>query len=204
MKIYIVRHSQKDESLKESKTAHLERELTEIGIQQSILLGEAISGKGIKNIFTSDLVRCITTAQIANVNIKAQIQDKFELLREAEPCSIPNHTQRNEYIISCWKDWNYIPPYGESFNMAKARIDSFFKEYIYGSEDEKPKLIVTHGRLIRIFLKEYLSQIYNNVDEVIKGPYYCAAISEIEITGNKLFINKYNDISYLPRDLITD
>lgn len=62
MNIYLVRHAQKDTSLKNTTEDHYNRELTEIGLKQAKRLADRLAPCSINKIFSSDMPRAIQTA----------------------------------------------------------------------------------------------------------------------------------------------
>lgn len=201
MKVYFTRHAQKDNSSKFTTEDHFSRNLTMIGIRQSRLLGMQLKEEGITKIVTSNMPRAIKTAEIVAGTLNVEIMDRTSELREADPCLIPNHPDRNEIKKRCWANWDYKSDNGESYDEGRQR----FKKYFWGLIDKVEKkdtvLIVTHGRVLRLFLCEYLE----NGKEIIKTPYSCAALTLVDVDkyNKKMKILYYNNNDYLPKILRT-
>jgi len=200
MNIYLARHAQKDISDKTSPKDHFNREITSIGKKQAEALGHYFRAKNITKIYCSDMPRDLQTAEIVSNILKVDIVDKSHELREADSCLIPNHPQRDKIKILCWHNWNYKPPHGESYKEGKDRFTRYFKKGIINklSKDDNV-LIISHGRVLRLFLSDYLE----NGLEAIKPPYKYVAITHLRINSNsrKIKVLSYNDDSYLPNKL---
>lgn len=200
MNVYLVRHAQKDISPKDTTEAHYNRELTVIGVKQAKELGKYLTSFSINYIFSSDMSRAIQTAQTVADVLKIPHIVSNKDLREADPCIIPNYPDRDMIKIQCWQDWDFKPENGESYNEGKYRFHSYFwKQIVERHDDSDNILIVSHGRVIRLFLSEYLKDGIN----VIKEPYNHVALTHLEIHKNdhKLEVVSYNDNSFLSQDL---
>lgn len=200
MNIYLVRHAQKDTSPKKSQEDHYSRELTDIGLKQARMLADQIVSYSINKIFSSDMPRAIQTAEVVASKLGISKIYKSKNLREADPCVIPNHPDRDKIKILCWQDWDFKPDDGESYNEGKQRFSNFFWKKIVKNHDNNDNiLVVSHGRVIRLFLSTFL----RGGKEAIKNSYYHVAITRVELnkTSKKLKILTYNDNSFLVKEL---
>ncbi|MEK7497343.1 MAG: histidine phosphatase family protein [Patescibacteria group bacterium] len=67
------------------------------------------------------------------------------------------HPNRAEIKIKCWTDWKFKPENGESYNEGKDRFSKYFWDNIVATnKDEDNILVVSHGRIIRLFLSDFL------------------------------------------------
>ncbi|MEM3112306.1 MAG: histidine phosphatase family protein [Candidatus Anstonellales archaeon] len=200
MNIYLVRHAQKDTSSKSTQEDHYNRGLTEVGLEQAKELANHLSSYSITKIFTSDMPRAISTAEAiaSKLGVSDVIKDRD--LREADPCIIPDHPDRDKIKIQCWKEWDFKPENGESYNEGKGRFsDYFWNKIIKNNPDNDNVLIVSHGRVMRLFLSDYLE----GGKEAIKTPYSHVAITHLKVNkrSKQIEIIKYNDNTYLPAEL---
>lgn len=104
-------------------------ELTDIGKERAIKLGEIRKDTNFDIIFTSDLVRSIDTANLAFPNVK-KIQDKR--LRE---CNYGNLDSRDKSLVVYEEHIEKPFPNGESLRDVEKRIKdfiSFLKENYEG------------------------------------------------------------------------
>lgn len=200
MNIYLVRHAQKDTSLKNTTESHYNRELTEMGIKQAKRLASRLAPYSINKIFSSDMPRAVQTAKVIASTLGIKHFCGSKNLREADPCVIPNHPNRDSIKILCWQKWDFKPEHGESYNEGKQRFASYlWKQIVENHDDGDNILIVSHGRVMRLFLSEFLK----GGKEVIKEPYSHVAITHLKINkkSKKLEILRYNDNSFLPQNL---
>jgi len=200
MNIYLVRHAQKDTSSKSTQEDHYNRGLTDIGLEQADELANHLASFSISRIFTSDMSRAMTTAEAVASKLGASHIIKDRDLREADPCLIPDHPDRDKIKIQCWKEWDFKPEHGESYNEGKGRFSNYFWSEIVNKNDNNDNiLIVSHGRVMRLFLSDYLE----DGKEAIKTPYSHVAITHLAVDkkNKEIKIIKYNDNTYLPKKL---
>lgn len=200
MNIYLTRHAQKDTSQKQTKEEHIGRELTDFGRKQVGGLVEFIRGMKISKIYSSDMPRALQTAEILSKRLKIPIEDKCSELREVDPCPIPNLPDRDEIKKRCWADWDYKPEKGESYNEGKTRFNTYFwRNIVEKNKDSSNILLVSHGRVIRLFLSEYLK----DGEKTIRNKYNYVAITHLKVdkATRKVTICKYNDNSFLQDNL---
>jgi len=200
MNIYLTRHAQKDNSQKYNLKDHFNRTLTQVGLKQAKELANYLSQYQINKIFSSNMPRALMTAEEVGSKIGISAVVKSPSLREADPCVIPNHPDRDKIKIQCWQEWGFKPKHGESYNEGEERFSNFFwDEIVESCSDQENILIVSHGRVMRLFLFKFL------VDgkKVIKEPYSHVAITHLKIDkqNKELKILRYNDNSFLPEDL---
>lgn len=200
MNIYLVRHAEKDTTPKNTEELHYNRNLTEIGQKQSQELSKYLSPLKINKIFSSDMLRAKHTSQIvASILCIGKINESRDL-READPCTNPNQPDRDKIKVECWKDWNFKPKQGESYNQGKKRFTEYFwNKLVKRSNNDDNILLVSHGRVIRLFLSGFLK----GGKEAIKERYNHVAITHLQINKDTQEVNviSYNDNSYLPEEL---
>lgn len=200
MNIYLARHAQKDTSSKNTIEEHYDRNLTNIGLKQAEELAKYMIRFSISKIFSSDMPRAIQTVGAIALKTGATKIYKSKNLREADPCVIPNHPDRDKIKILCWRDWNFKPGLGESYNEGKQRFSNYFWKEIVGKSDDKDNiLVITHGRILRLFLSEFLKE----GKEAIREPYSYVAVTHLRVNkkSRKLRIIKYKNDSFLPKNL---
>jgi broad specificity phosphatase PhoE len=198
MHIYFVRHGQKDVTKKDTLHEHYHRPLTEIGELQAKKLGEYMKTKHIHKIYSSDMNRAVLTAELANEHIYVPSVIHTSALRETSPVIDINNPDADKIKIKCWYDWDYKVGEAESYNEGKARFERYFyKDIIANAHADDAILIITHGRVLRLFLSDYLP----NGKEIIRNIYKHVAITHAIFQNNQLNILAYNDQSYLPAEL---
>ena len=115
-------------------------ELSELGIRQSKDLGKKTSDKRFDVVFTSDLQRAYTSAQLAWGERYKIIQDKR--LRE---CNYGDYNGKPSEVVEPLQERCItIPmPNGESYEDVKARVASFLVD-LKRDYDGRPVAIVAH------------------------------------------------------------
>jgi len=202
MNIYLVRHAEKDTSAKNTTEEHYNRGLTGVGLSQAERLANQLVRYSINKIFSSDMPRAVQTAEIVASKTGISKIHKSKNLREADPCIIPNHPDRDKIKILCWQKWGFKPEHGESYNEGKQRFsDYFWREIVEKCNDKDNIIVISHGRVLRLFLSEFLK----GGKEAIRKPYSYVAITHLVVNkrGKKLKVLNYNDNSFLPQDLRT-
>ncbi|HEX8993715.1 MAG TPA: histidine phosphatase family protein [Candidatus Paceibacterota bacterium] len=140
--IYIIHHPETEWNKRGIIQGHLDSPLTEKGRHAAALYGELLSKNGIMHIYSSDLGRCMETAEIVRRYLgDIQITPAHEL-REQNYGSLNGHS--NDEIDSVFDrhDPHAKPPHGESLADMSERIIRFVRT-ICSSADE-PCLLVTH------------------------------------------------------------
>lgn len=116
--IYFV-HGTTDDNIAGKCSGWKQAELTEIGRERAIKLGETRKDTHFDVIFTSDLVRAIDSANLAFPNVK-KIQDKR--LRE---CNYGDLDGKDKSLVIYEDHINEPFPNGESLKDVENRIRSF-------------------------------------------------------------------------------
>uniref|UniRef100_A0A0N5B8G8 Serine/threonine-protein phosphatase PGAM5, mitochondrial n=1 Tax=Strongyloides papillosus TaxID=174720 RepID=A0A0N5B8G8_STREA len=136
--IFLIRHGQYH--LKSS-----DKNLTDLGKKQAILLGKRLSSNGIEydRVIYSTMNRATETAQLMMKEMK-EIESKSDsMLEEGAPYP-------PEPAVSHWK------PLAQEFFEDGARIEAAFRKYIHRAEPKQEKdsyeLIVCHANVIRYFI----------------------------------------------------
>lgn len=157
-KLIIVRHGQTQMNADGLFFGKLDPELTEQGKKQAKTAREKIKSFNYDNIYSSDLKRAATTADIINYKNKEIIYDSR--LQEIDFGIFEGLTYeeiKNKYPKECKqseKDWeNYNFETGESPKEMQQRAVSFIESL----DLNKDNLIVTHWGIIGCILSWYLS-----------------------------------------------
>ncbi|QNM16020.1 histidine phosphatase family protein [Fusobacterium hominis] len=157
-KLIIVRHGQTKMNADGLFFGKLDPELTEQGKKQAKTAREKIKSFNYDNIYSSDLKRAATTADIINYKNKEIIYDSR--LQEIDFGIFEGLTYeeiKNKYPKECKQseeDWeNYNFETGESPKEMQQRAVSFIESL----DLNKDNLIVTHWGIIGCILSWYLS-----------------------------------------------
>lgn len=156
----LVRHGQTAENKLKIIQGQMETQLTELGRDQAKMLAKHLSETQEKfdKVYSSDLIRAYETCQIV-CDGKYDII-KCELLRERSFGVLqgsPLDLLRSEAYKAGHDETNFTqfrPKGGETMDEVQERIYSFCNEDLFRiTEDSKSVLIVTHGGVIREFMK---------------------------------------------------
>ncbi len=175
MKIYAIRHSQTKWHLEKRLQGHKNSSLTEYGKKTSIKLGNTLKNKGISEIISSDLGRCVETTKIIAEIIKVPTQYTNKLREQ----NFGEFNGENKELVKEKIDLNdpeLKPEGGESFNEMKERVIQYLNTI---KKDHKDKIIllVIHDGGVRTLL----SQAHNCKFTDPKCKTSTSTISEFEI-----------------------
>lgn len=148
MRIYFTRHGETEWNKLGIIQGQLDSSLTKEGIDMGLRLREKSKDLHFDKVYSSDLGRAYDTAKLICPDREII---KTPLLREIDVGSwsgknIKDVKASDEILYKKYfeEPENYYRPDGESIYDLKNRVEKFFEENIYNSEDENI-LIVTHG-----------------------------------------------------------
>lgn len=189
--LIFMRHGITDLNLKNVYFGYLDPPLNDTGIEQIKSSKKLFLNKKIDIIYSSDLKRCIESANIINELYNIKISEKKNLrelnfgIFEGKSFNDINleYPDEAEMFVKNWQ--NYKIPKGESINEFIKRVSSEI-EKIKHKHNGKNILIVTHSGVIQAALSYYFSK---NLDF-----YWKFMLNNASIT--KLCFDK-NDFSFL-------
>lgn len=159
MIIYFVRHGETIWNRKGITQGHKNSPLTLKGKNSAKKLGEKLRKENIEKIYSSDLGRCVQTAEIINRYLKVNLIITREM-RERNFGDFNGYPAKNIRAELDLSNVNEKAPNGESFNEMKERVIGFIrsltKEKI-GKRKTKKVLLVTHEGPTRAILSKYYS-----------------------------------------------
>ena len=166
--IFLLRHGE-IQSLKEGKRyiGWQDVALSDVGLAQARKWADYLSGAALKNIYCSDLIRCLKTAQI--IGARCSVEPKvipelreiclgqwdgrcFDTIQSLYPQAF---LERGDQIA------DHRPPGGESFGDLQERVWPVFKAIAH--RHSSPTLIVTHAGVIRVLLCRILGMPLSNL-----------------------------------------
>ncbi|ANZ32792.1 histidine phosphatase family protein [Staphylococcus carnosus] len=156
MKIYFVRHSLRDNSVKEDVIAPL----TEEGHQKAELLIEFFRDKKIEMIFASPYKRVIETVSPIAENLKLPIK-QIDGLRERKIGYWVEDFY--DYAQQQWHDFDFKLENGESLNEVQNRIVQTYQSIIKNS-DYETLLIGGHGTAMSLLFNDLTKGKFNYND----------------------------------------
>ena len=154
MRIYLVRHGQKQEGQNRFSRGQYDPHLTSLGEQQADLAGRRLAGLPLQAIFCSDLTRTIQTAEIINQHLRLPLSQRPELreihLGDWEGVALEKLADEQDACFLAWQDhtWDLPYPNGESGADVLDRMRSLLAEIIKANLEHV--LLVTHGGVIRV------------------------------------------------------
>lgn len=180
MKVIVVRHGETEGNVRRIVESRTHGVLTPVGILQAEAASERLQNEAIDALYTSDLQRCVDTAEII-----AQHHPKLAL------CRTVRLRERNQGMFEGghWDDLPWLNfegdhlahpiPGGESWLEVEARIGNFLNDLIT-SHSGQTVLLVTHGGPIKA-MRSLLGgmSLRQSVDErVLNGEIYRWEMSE--------------------------
>ena len=152
MIIYVVRHGLTAWNKKGITQGHKDSPLAPEGVASAKKLRGLLNKQDIEVIFSSDLGRCVQTAEIINKSVDKDLIKISELREQdfGDHNGQPYEKIKAEIDIS---NPDKKPPNGESFNEMKKRVLDFIKA-LSDKRFGKVLLVTHHGCLIAI-LSEY-------------------------------------------------
>ena len=154
MKLYVIRHGESENNVNNCWTGWQNVNLTKKGISEAEKVGETIARVKFDKIYTSDLIRCVQTAQVALPRQKYHRRDN---LREINIGSLSGLKFEDgaklfgKALQENIKNLDYTDYSGENIKQIDKRVMSFLKEV---TEDFKENMcenlaVFTHVGIIR-------------------------------------------------------
>jgi len=181
MKIYFVRHGQTESNQKGTVTGHIDSPLTKEGIKQAKKTLLEISDD-FSELYSSDLIRCLQTAEILNQKLNLPIQSDIRL-RERDFGSLVGKKFSDMDTTGEIKEkdknqqYDYRPYGGEHVEDVKKRVLDFINE-LNSKKTEGKILVVTHGGIIRL--------LHNIINREVRGHIENSSVHEFEFPNISL------------------
>ena len=201
MKLFLTRHGQTDWNIARRYQGHSNTELNQVGIRQAEQLAKRLLAETIHAIYSSDLSRAMTTAEIiANAQEQAPVFRSDMRWRELsfgnwEGMTYREMSAHSPELFDAWmKDSLTIStPNGETHRQLAERVQAAFDE-IKAKHKEETVLIVGHSgsmqTLLALLLGVDLSRYWQfRVSQ--------ASLSELTVYEDSVTLNLFNDVSHL-------
>lgn len=190
---YLVRHGKDDDTLRGGWS---QQPLTDEGEAQAAELADFVqkSGLGIQQIYSSDLLRAMQTAQIVADSLRLPIAPKPEF-REANNgnlAGMKNELAAEQYPGLYWNTlaWEQQYPGGESpkefYERIRCAWDVLQKDILERNENV---MLVTHGGVMHVILS------------IVKGEIYSNQASPRKIRNAELIALKYQSGKWTEQDI---
>ena len=159
MKVWVIRHGESEANQKGLLTGWLDVPLTEKGKEEAALVNKVLSGVSFGKIYSSDLLRAKSTAEIA---IPGCQYETVSMLREINVGNIagqPLAALRDQNIRPLTKD-GYGSFGGESRAEFRDRVAAFMR-IIESEKDCENIAVFSHAGVIRNFLDIALGIVHD-------------------------------------------
>lgn len=159
IEFYIFRHGETDWNKERRFQGHTDIPLNEAGKQQANVLTDKLFSFKPEIILSSDLIRAVQTAEIANKKLNAPLHTSKELreclLGEPEGMYLdditlkygPTETEKWHSVLPEYEHFGF--PNGETKFKHKMRLINFLETYVKENNKYKKIGVSTHGGSIR-------------------------------------------------------
>jgi broad specificity phosphatase PhoE len=186
MRIYIVRHGQTNENLNKVSQGHFNSQLTSLGIEQAKDISKKLKNIEITHAYSSDLDRCVKTAEeILKYHQKVILIQNDKLREQAKGVFERQHSSEFKKAVeeSQIPYEDFKPEKGESLRECWERAITFFEDLIKEHDEMDQILIVSHGGPISCILTHlHKDKIENTKEYSTKGN---TSLSVINIDQSK-------------------
>ena len=150
MKLTLVRHGETEENVRDILQGQLPGHLTEKGREQARITAEKLKDEKFDAVYSSDLQRCLDTAEIIRMYHADTPFFTDELLRERYGGSMQGHPLAEERAMFRKEDWytHKLPGEGESWEDVKIRQIPFLNK-LFASYPQGSVLVIAHGGSVR-------------------------------------------------------
>jgi len=196
--ILLLRHGQTDWNHSGRWQGHADIPLNETGQKQAAALCQRLRSWPIDTIYTSDLQRCVQTAEplAAELGI-APIKKKVWRERDVGDFSGLTGEQAREQFPDVWARTTrgmIDPPNGEAFTDVLSRAWQAY-ESVRDTHSEGMVAVITHGGLLHALLGQVMG-----IDPAIYGRFSMrgnTGLSIIEVNSHGAVVTRLNDTSHL-------
>lgn len=158
-----MRHGETKENRERRYLGHYDAPLSPSGRQQAEAAAKLLAGEKITRVYTSDLLRCVETANIVCAT-RGLSPLKVRELRELDfgrwDCKTYEEIMNADpERAESWYNNPYItsPPGGETLAMLGERVDGWLRALFADMQAEETVLLVSHGGPIRWFQAVWLA-----------------------------------------------
>ncbi|MBF0254195.1 MAG: histidine phosphatase family protein [Candidatus Omnitrophica bacterium] len=205
--LYIVRHGESASNNENRIQGHSDSGLTARGMRQAAKAGQALKGKGIRRILSSDLGRALSTARVIGRSCGLSVRPD-PLLREIRLGKWEGLTpdEVNHRFANGYHRWLASPstmhiPGAERVNAFHRRVRGRVLA-ILAEPGPGPVLLVTHGGVIASLLAWWLKADFDTV--ILNLRVDNTSITAVEESATRVKIHRLAQTAHLsPRDLGT-
>lgn len=159
--LLLIRHGETESNKNYIIQGQTDTDLNASGIKKAAETAEFLKDYNYDHIYSSDLMRAKKTASFIADNLNLEIKES-EKIREIhfgewEGLNLEQIEEQYPEDMEAWREDPLTngPPGGENITQFAARINYFFNEILEKHRGEK-LIVVTHGGVIKMFLREIL------------------------------------------------
>ncbi len=205
-KLYFIRHAEAEGNLFRRAQGHWNGKITPRGYKQIDALAERFKDIQIDAVYCSDLDRTVTTADAILRGRELEL-NRTERLREINMGVWEGEAwgkltgEYNEQMrhfnndLSKWK-----VPGSEAYEAVQARVTAAVRD-IASAHEGQTVAIVSHGMAIKIFLMGVMAVPAADSASMMHGDN--TSVSLVNVDGDKMTVEYYNDNSHLGEALST-
>jgi serine/threonine-protein phosphatase PGAM5 len=186
--LYLARHGEYEAAQAEPEDG----ELTEIGRQQSELLGKRLHGIPFAAIHHSPWARAVQTAEIVAKHLPGVPLHPSDLLQECIP-AVPD---RQRLTPSQAEFFEHLPK--DQVAAGPAQAAAAIKAYAGPVSQDRRELIISHGNLINWFVAQALEAPDHAWLRMLD---YNCALTVIMYFPDRTKLISYNDMGHLPSSM---
>lgn len=199
--VWIVRHGETDFNASGRWQGHYDSALNERGHDQARALAAHLLDTGIEHIYSSDLQRCIQTAQplADQLGTPVQIESRLREIHVGVFQGLTRAEVERDYadVYARYRvDDNFTIPNGESRIALQTRSFEAWED-LTSQQHVSTVLMVTHGGTLRMLMKRLFPH-----ERGIMGPVGNTALTRIRWRAGNWHIESLYDRSWLPPALI--
>jgi len=192
--LLLVRHGETEQNKNYIIQGHIDTDLNSEGIKKAAATAEFLKDFDYHHIYSSDLRRAKKTADFIADNLNLKINESKNI-REInfgnwEGLNLDQIGDKYPEALAAWKKDPLTngPPGGENITQFAARINSFFNEILDKHQGQKI-IVVTHGGVIKMYLREVL-EVNANGFEVFQIDN--TSLTELKYYEDKVILSKLN------------
>lgn len=197
--ITMIRHGETIWNTEQRIQGQLNSKLTENGVLQAQLVGNALAKRTFDVLISSDLERAAETARI--INTKLSLPHHFNAnLRERSFGKLEGMTfaemkeqYPDEFLAYKKRDPEYVIPKGESIQQLYTRVTSAIEDIAHKYPNSKV-LIVSHGLVLEMMMYKTFAI---SLDKPRAFSINNSSISSFNIDGNNWFLKEWGVIEHL-------
>lgn len=199
MRLILLRHGETLWNQEHRLQGHQNSPLSEKGIQQAKAIKPLIEQFSPKYVVSSDLGRALQTAEIIGCTNPTQDSELRELaMGEWEGCKKQEIMAENPRLYQAWRDGDYTPQGGESWQAFCQRISQALLKWV--NQYDGDILAIVHSGVIRAACETLVSLSTKHLLPVTQG-----TLTIFEISPNlPIKLEAYNLGSFIPTKNVAD